>query len=122
MSEKLRNGKRRILTETETKAVVDQWVDIRSEEELDQQIVKNEIKKMENKLAIYNVLPVGYMEEDKKEGMCRIVYSRLNSASTSTLRQVKMDRVHKLNENDQVDVIFCRGGIQMDSRGRQHIQ
>ena len=32
------------LTETETKAVVDQWVDIRSEEELDQQIVKNEIK------------------------------------------------------------------------------
>ena len=36
MSKTLKNGKRRILTETETEAVVDQWVDIRSEEELDQ--------------------------------------------------------------------------------------
>ena len=40
----LKNGKRGMLTETKTKAVVDQWVDSRSEEELDQQIVKNEIK------------------------------------------------------------------------------
>ena len=46
-----------------------------SEEELDQQIVKNEIKKLENKLTRYNVSPVGYMEEDKKEGRCRIMYS-----------------------------------------------
>ena len=53
---------------------------------------------MENKLARYNVPPVGYMEEDKKEGRCRIMYSQLNNASTSTVRQVKMDRVHKLNE------------------------
>ena len=45
MSKKLKNGKRRILTEMETKAVVDQWVDSRSEEELNQQIIKNEIKK-----------------------------------------------------------------------------
>ena len=73
--------------------MVDQWVDIRSEEELDQQIVKNEIKKMENKLARYNVPPMGYMKEDKKEGRCRIMYSQLNNASTSTVRQVKMDRV-----------------------------
>ena len=43
MSEKLRNEKRRMLTETETKAVVYQWVDSRSKEELDQQVVQNEI-------------------------------------------------------------------------------
>ena len=47
MSENLRNGKRRMLTEKEIKAVVDQWVDSRSEEELDQQIVQNEIRKLE---------------------------------------------------------------------------
>ena len=40
MSRKLKNGKRRILTETEVKTVVDQWVDSRSEEELNQQVVK----------------------------------------------------------------------------------
>ena len=51
MSRKLKNGKRRILTETEVKAVVDQWVDSRSEEELDQQVVRNEINKLEKKLA-----------------------------------------------------------------------
>ena len=51
MSVKLKNGKRRMLTEMETKAVVDQWVDSRSEEELNQQIVKNEIK---NVLKLYH--------------------------------------------------------------------
>ena len=45
ISIKLKNGKRTILTETETEAVVDQWVDSRSEEELDQQIVKKVMKK-----------------------------------------------------------------------------
>ena len=47
--------------------MVDQWVDSRSEEELDQQIVKNEIKKMEKKLTRYNVPPMGYMEEEKRK-------------------------------------------------------
>ena len=44
MSEKLRNGNRRMLTETEAKVVFDQWVNSRSEEELDQQVVKSRIK------------------------------------------------------------------------------
>ena len=47
MSEKLRNRKRRMLTETEANAVVDQWVDSRSKEELNQQVVKSKIKKLE---------------------------------------------------------------------------
>ena len=75
MSRKLKNGKRRMLTETEVKAVVDQWVDSRSEEELDQQVVRNEIKKLEKKLAKCNIPPVGHMEEDKEEGSCRILYN-----------------------------------------------
>ena len=49
MSEKLRNGQRRMLTKTEAKTVVDQWVGSRSEEELNQQVVKSEIKKLEKK-------------------------------------------------------------------------
>ena len=65
MTKKLRNGKRRMLIDTEVKAVVDQWVDSRSEEELNQQVVRNEIKKLEKKLTKYNVPPVGHMEEDK---------------------------------------------------------
>ena len=39
--------KRRMLTEMEINAVVDQWVDNRSEEELDQQVARNEIQKLE---------------------------------------------------------------------------
>ena len=46
MTKKLRNGRRRMLIDTEVKAVVDQWVDSRSEEELNQQVVRNEIKKL----------------------------------------------------------------------------
>ena len=41
------------MTEVEVKAVVDQWIDNRSEEELDQQVVKKEIEKLEKKLARY---------------------------------------------------------------------
>ena len=44
MSKKLDNGKRRTLTEVEVRAVVDQWMDNRSEEELNQEVVKKEIK------------------------------------------------------------------------------
>ena len=60
MSRKLKNGKRGMLTETEVKAVINQRVDSRSEEELDQQVVRNEIKKLEKKLAKYNIPPVGH--------------------------------------------------------------
>ena len=98
MSRKLKNGKRRTLTEVEVKAVVDQWTDNRSEEELDQEVVKKEIQKLEKKLARYNVPPVGSITEDKGEGTCRILYSQLNNASTRAVREIKMDKIHNMND------------------------
>ena len=83
-----------MLTKTEAKAVVDQWVDSRSEKELNRQAVKSKTKKLEKKLTIYNIPPVGHMEKYKREGRCRIMYSQLDIASTSTVRHVKIDRVH----------------------------
>ena len=53
-----------MLTKTEVKVVVDQWVDNKSEEELDQQVVKNEIQKLVKKLARYNDPHSGHTEED----------------------------------------------------------
>ena len=77
-----------------------------------QQVVKSETKKLEKKLTRYNVPPVGHMEECKREGRCRIMYSQLNNASISTARHVKMDRVHNLNEKYQVDVsLFAKVGV-----------
>ena len=115
MSRKLANGKRKTLTETEVKAVTDQWVDSRSEEELDQQVVKNEIEKLEKKLKWYNVPSVGSMEDDKGEGMCRIMYSQMNNAFTNVVQvvKIKMVRVHNLNEMYQrVDVnLFAEVGV-----------
>ena len=40
MARKLANGKKKTLTDREVKAVVDQWVDSRSEEELNEAVVK----------------------------------------------------------------------------------
>ena len=68
MNKKLSQGKRKTLTEYEVTAVVDQWTDDRSEEELNQEVVQNEIRKLETKLKKYNVPHVGGMEEDKEEG------------------------------------------------------
>ena len=50
MARKLANGEKKTLTDREVKAVVDQWVDSRSEEELNKEVVKREIVKLENKL------------------------------------------------------------------------
>ena len=47
------------------KAAVDQWVDNISEEELNKEVVKREIAKLENKLKRCNVPPVGHMDEEK---------------------------------------------------------
>ena len=68
MSKKLRNGKRIILAETETKYVVDQWVDSRSEEELNQQIVKNEIKTLEKSWQDTTSYLWGTWRRTKKKG------------------------------------------------------
>ena len=65
MERKLAHGKRGTLTESEVKAVVDQWVDDRSKEELNEEVVKKELKKLELKLEKYNVPAVGHMEEEK---------------------------------------------------------
>ena len=47
------------------RSVVDQWTDNRSEEELNEEVVRKEIRKLEIKLEKYNVPHVGGMEEDK---------------------------------------------------------
>ena len=84
----------------------------KSEEELNQQVVKSEIKKLEKKLARYNVPPVGHMEEYKREGRCRIMYIQFDNASTSMVRHIKMDRVYNLNEKYQVGMnLFAEVGV-----------
>ena len=52
------------------------------------------------------------MEENKGERTCRILYSQLNNASTRVVRNVKMDKIHSLNERYQLDVnLFAEVGV-----------
>ena len=75
-------------------------------------MARNETQKLEMKLARYNFPPVGNLEEDKGEGTCRILYNQLNNPSTSAVRNVKMDKIHSLNERYQVDVnLFAEVGV-----------
>ena len=111
MKRKLSHGRRKTLTEHEVKAVVDQWTDNRSEEELNEEVVRKEIRKLENKLQKYNAPPVGSMEEDKDEGRCRVLYNQMNNASTRAVRDIKMEMVHRLNDKYKVDVnLFAEVG------------
>ena len=113
MERKLGNGKRKTLTEHEVKAVVDQWTDNRSEEELSEEVVRKKTRKLESKLERYNAPPVGSMEEDKDEGRCRVLYNQMNNASTSTraVRDINMEMVHRLNDKYKVDVnLFAEVG------------
>ena len=47
------------MTENEIKAVVDQWTDNRSEEELNEEVVRKEMRKLESKLEKYNAPACG---------------------------------------------------------------
>ena len=78
-------------------------VDTRPEDELNEQVVKHDIRELEKKLARYTVPPVGSMEENKVKGRCRILYDQMNNTSTNVVRAVKMDKVHKLKKY-RVDV------------------
>ena len=74
MERKIAYGKeKKTLTAGEVKVVVDQWVDNRPEEDLNEEVAKKEIKKLEDKLKRYNVSPVGHMDKEKEEGRCRIL-------------------------------------------------
>ena len=62
---------KRTLTETEVKAVVDQWTGNRSVEELNEQVVKKEIEKLEKKLERY--IPRQWEAWTQKKRRCRIL-------------------------------------------------
>ena len=55
MKHKLDHEKRGLIIESEVKVVVDQWIDSRSEEELNREVAKKELKELELKLKRYNV-------------------------------------------------------------------
>ena len=97
MERKLAHGKRGTLTGSEVKSYVNQWVDDRSEEELNEEVVKKELKKLELKLKKYNVPVMGHMEEEKEEGRCRILYNQMNNASTKVVREIKMGMAERLH-------------------------
>ena len=43
---------------------------------------------------------------------CRILYSQLNNASTRAVREIKMDKIHNMNNRFQVDVnLFAEVGV-----------
>ena len=65
-----------------------------------------------SKLARYNVPPVGSINEDKGEGTCRILYRQLNNASTRAVREIKMDKIHNMNDKFQIGVnLFAEVGV-----------
>ena len=67
--------KKHTQTESGVKAVVDQWVNNILAEELNEEVVRKEIKKMELKLKRYNILGVGYMQKEKEEDKGRLLFN-----------------------------------------------
>ena len=55
MKHKSAHEKRGLIIESEVKVVIDQWIDSRSEEELNREVAKKELKELELKLKRYNV-------------------------------------------------------------------
>ena len=60
------------LTEQEVKEAADELSDNRGEEDLDRDLVKREVERINQKLSIYRNNPVGSMTQEKENGRVRI--------------------------------------------------
>ena len=78
------------ISEEEIAKVIKEWEDERTEEELDPEIVKREIKKLAEKFERYNVPALGDLPVEREDGTFRIMHTQLNSASSKEVRDIKV--------------------------------
>ena len=73
--------------------------DDRLEKELDNNVIADEIERLNRKIVQYNSEPIGGMTTDKENGRIRIFFGQLNNMSTEAVRKIKIKAIKYIEKN-----------------------
>ena len=89
---------------TQKSHTVQDWEDLKEEEELDKAAIKREVKRLEKEIKKYTVSESDNLPEDTEEGRFRILYWQLQNASTKEMRAGTISGIQSMNKKHSMDV------------------
>ena len=99
IEKRLAHQKKGFLSDNEVAASVKEFQDLRSEDELNEIIVEEELRRFNKKMLDYNNSYVGNMSVDKEDGRVRFLFGQMNNMSSKPVRAVKVKGLKYLEKN-----------------------
>ncbi len=84
------------LSDREIKLLVKEWHNTRTELELNEAMVRMEMKAMESKIRKYNVPQLGEIPNKRDDGNIRILVCQMGGCASKEIREIKIAAVEKL--------------------------
>ncbi len=85
-----------LLSDAKIQKLIAEWQDVRGEAELDQATIDREVQTMEAKLKKYNVLVLGNIPTQRKDGSFRILVYQMGGCSGREIREMKIGVMERL--------------------------
>jgi hypothetical protein len=93
------------LSDQEIKLLVKEWHNTRMESELNEAMVRMEMKAMESKIRKYNVPQLGEIPNKRDNGNIRILVCQMGGCASKEIREIKIAAVEKLIRQYDINVI-----------------
>ncbi len=98
-------NKKGTLSAQEIKLLIKEWHNTRTEADLNEEMVRMEMKALESKIRKYNVPQLGDIPEEREDGNIRILVCQMGGCVSKEIREVKIAAVKKLIRQYNINVI-----------------
>jgi hypothetical protein len=98
-------NKKGTLSVQEIKLLVKELHDTRTEADLNEEMVRMEMKALESKIRKNNVPQLGDIPEEREDGNMRILVCQMGGCASKEMREVKITAVEKLIRQYDINVI-----------------
>ncbi len=96
------------ISDEEIAKVVKELEGERKEEDFDPEIVSREVKKLSEKFERYNVPALEDLEEEREDGMFRILYGQMNSVSSKEVQEVKVNECTQIVNHYNINLVTMK--------------
>jgi hypothetical protein len=98
-------NKKGTLSAQEIKVLVKEWHNTRTEADLNEEMVRMEMKALESKIRKYNVPQLGDIPEEREDRNMRILVCQMGGCASKEIREVKIAAVEKLIRQYNINII-----------------
>jgi hypothetical protein len=98
-------NKKGTLSAQEIKLLVKEWHNMRTEANLNEEMVRMEMKALDSKIRKYNVPQLGDILEEREDGNMRILVCQMGGCASKKIIEVKIAAVKKLIRQYDINVI-----------------